>query len=65
MIEVQTKRGAIRVRANVTEDIVPGAISINHGWREANVNILTDDTPVDPVAGNPSLKAMLCRVTKI
>jgi anaerobic selenocysteine-containing dehydrogenase len=64
-IEVQTKRGAIRIKAKVTKDIVPGAVSINHGWREANVNILTDDDPVDPVAGNPSLKAMLCRVTKV
>jgi anaerobic selenocysteine-containing dehydrogenase len=65
IIEVRTKRGAIRIKANVTEDIVPGAVSISHGWREANVNILTDDAPVDPVAGNPSLKAMLCRVTKV
>jgi anaerobic selenocysteine-containing dehydrogenase len=65
MIEVRTKRGAITVKANVTEDIIPGAVNIGHGWQENNVNILTDDAPVDPVSGNPSLKAMLCRVTRI
>ncbi|HEY96843.1 MAG TPA: molybdopterin-dependent oxidoreductase [Dehalococcoidia bacterium] len=65
MIEVRTKRGAITVKADVTEDIVPGAVNIGHGWQENNVNILTDDAPVDPVSGNPSLKAMLCRVTRI
>ena len=65
MIEVRTKRGAVTVKADVTEDIIPGAVNIGHGWQENNVNILTDDSPVDPVSGNPSLKAMLCRVTRI
>jgi len=64
-VEVQTKRGAIRIKASITEDIVPGVVNISHGWHEANVNILTDDAPADPVLGNPSLKAMLCRVTKV
>ena len=64
-VEVQTKRGAIHIKASVTEDIIPGVVNISHGWHEANVNILTDDAPADPVLGNPSLKAMLCRVAKV
>jgi len=64
-VEVQTKRGAIHIKASVTEDIVPGVVNISHGWHEANVNILTDDAPADPFLGNPPLKAALCRVTKV
>lgn len=59
---VETKRGAIEVEARVTEDIMPQVISICHGWSQGNVNVLTDETPVDPVTGYPALKALLCRI---
>ena len=61
---VETKRGRIEVKASVTEDIIPGVVSIAHGWAEANVNLLTDDTPADPISGFPSMRALLCRISK-
>ena len=61
---LETKRGSIEVKAKVTEDIMPGLISLTHGWAEANVNILLDDAPADPISGFPSLRAQLCRVRK-
>jgi len=61
---VETRRGSIEIKASVTEDIAPNVISIPHGWQEANVNILTDNTPADPVSGYPVLKGLLCRITK-
>jgi len=61
---VESPRGSIELKAKVTEDIIPGIVSIAHGWHEANANILTDETPSDPVGGNPSLKALLCRIKK-
>ncbi|MFQ5827267.1 MAG: molybdopterin-dependent oxidoreductase, partial [Dehalococcoidia bacterium] len=64
-VKVETPRGSIELKAKVTEDIIAGVVNIPHGWPEANVNMLTDETPVDPIAGNPALKALLCRVTKI
>jgi anaerobic selenocysteine-containing dehydrogenase len=63
-VVVTTRRGRIEVKVKVSEDILPGIIAIPHGWAQANVNILTDETPADPVVGYPSLKAMLCKVEK-
>ena len=63
-VVVETKRGQIEVKAQVTEDIVPGVLNIAHGWSQANVNLLTDETPADSIAGNPPLKALLCRVKR-
>jgi len=62
MVRVESKRGAIEIRAKVTEDIIPNVISIPHGWPQSNVNILTDEKSVDPVTGYPALKALLCRI---
>ena len=64
VVNVETKRGGIEIEVKVTEDIMPGVVSIPHGWAQANVNILTDETPADPVTGYPGLKALLCRVKK-
>jgi anaerobic selenocysteine-containing dehydrogenase len=61
---VETKRGRIEIKFKVTEDIIPNVVCVPHGWAEANVNILTDETPADPVIGYPALKALLCRVRK-
>ena len=62
MVIVETKRGSIEIRARVTEDIMPGVISIPFGWAQGNVNILTDDAPACRESGYPALKSMLCRV---
>ncbi len=64
MIIVETKRGSIEVRAQVTEDIAPQVLRVPHGWTHANVNILTDETPACPVPGTPSIKALLCKVRR-
>ena len=61
---VETRRGSLEIKVKFTEDIHPGVICLPHGWAEANVNLLTDETPADPVVGYPSLKASLCRVRR-
>ncbi|MCP4579092.1 MAG: molybdopterin-dependent oxidoreductase [Deltaproteobacteria bacterium] len=72
-IKVTTARGEIRVVAHVTDDIRPGVVEVNQGggspiqsegWRESNVNFLTDDTNRDPISGFPVFKALLCEVEK-
>lgn len=62
MVDVESARGQIKLKAKVTEDIHPVVISILHGWAEANVNILTDNLDVDPVSGYPAFRSVLCRV---
>ena len=64
MIVIETKRGSIKMKAKVTEDIAPQVVSIPHGWAQANANVLTDITHRDPISGYPEFKALLCRVRK-
>jgi anaerobic selenocysteine-containing dehydrogenase len=40
-------------------------LSIQHGWEEANVNLLTAYEPHDPISGYPVFKAIPCRVRKV
>ena len=66
MVILEAKRGSIKIKAKVTEDIAPTVVSIPHGWSQANANVLTDDKPesCDPISGFPAFKALLCRVSK-
>jgi anaerobic selenocysteine-containing dehydrogenase len=63
-IIVESKRGFIKLKAKVTEDVPTWLVNIPHGWAEANVNLLTDDGGRDPISGFPPLKSLLCRVRK-
>jgi cysteine desulfurase NifS len=74
LVEVQSPRGAVRLRALVTEDITPGAVECNMGggspvgpkaWQESNVNELTDLGNYDEVSGFPVYKSLLCDVVKV
>jgi anaerobic selenocysteine-containing dehydrogenase len=64
-VVVQSASGSIRLKAKITPDIHPKVLSIQHGWDEANANILTDDEHLDPVSGYPGFKTILCQVRKI
>ena len=61
---VESPRGRIELRAGLTEAIHPKVVSLQHGWNEANANILTDDEARDPISGYPGYKTVLCRVMK-
>ncbi|MFC2071802.1 molybdopterin-dependent oxidoreductase [Chloroflexota bacterium] len=63
---ISSPRGSIKMKANVTDTILPGVVSLPHHWPgEANVNILTDDKNLDPISGFPPFKSELCQVSKI
>jgi anaerobic selenocysteine-containing dehydrogenase len=59
-----TQRGSIRVRANVTELVPPGVVSMFHGFPGADVNELIDPGYRDPISGFPGFKSLLCEVKK-
>jgi anaerobic selenocysteine-containing dehydrogenase len=61
---IRTRKGSIRMKARLTDDIHPRCVSIPHGWEEANCNALTDLDEVDPVTGSPNFRAIQCRVTR-
>ncbi|MFH1122698.1 MAG: molybdopterin dinucleotide binding domain-containing protein, partial [Pseudomonadota bacterium] len=64
MMTVETVKGKINMKARTTEDLIPGILSIPHGWANANANELTELEPRDPVTGYTEMKALLCRVSK-
>ena len=64
-IEVETVIDSIKIKARVTEDILPGVVNLPHGWAEANVNLLTTCRPGDPIPGAPLLKSSFCRIRKV
>jgi len=61
-VEVSTRRGMVTFYADVTDIMKPGVVHCFHGWNEANVNDLTDDSCLDPISGFPAFKSLLCEV---
>ncbi len=73
LAEVSSKSGAIRLAVEVTDDMMPGTISIPHGWGHGlpgvamgvaqvhagvSINDLTDETALDPLSGNAALSGI-------
>ncbi|OGP95652.1 MAG: hypothetical protein A2157_09270 [Deltaproteobacteria bacterium RBG_16_47_11] len=77
-ISIETKRGTIQQKAKLTPEIDSRVIVLSFGWwfperkdlelfgwKESNLNILTDNgPPYDPAIGSVPLRAVLCRVYK-
>ena len=75
---IATKRGRIKQKAAFSEDINPRVVGVDYawwfpekgadqqyGWRESNINILTDDTPpYNRELGSTNLRGILCKVYK-
>jgi anaerobic selenocysteine-containing dehydrogenase len=73
MATVSSRVGSILIAVELSEDIMPGVISIPHGWGHhldgtrlrvaqqhagVNTNILTDDYFLDSVSGNAALNGV-------
>jgi anaerobic selenocysteine-containing dehydrogenase len=65
LVSLESSKGSIILKAKVTPDIHPRVLSIQHGWEEANVNLLTANEPHDPISGYPAFKTIPCRVRKV
>lgn len=66
-VSIISKTGSLVIQADIVEDenILPGFIQITHGWDNANVNILTDDSGNDPISGFPNMKIVPTRIERI
>jgi anaerobic selenocysteine-containing dehydrogenase len=73
LVRVASRVGAIEVPAQVTDDVMPGVVSIPHGWghdadgvelavaREhagVNSNVLTDEDDLEPLSGTAVLNGI-------
>ncbi len=64
-VTVSSPRGSIKMKANVTDAILEGVVSLPHHWPgEANANTLVDDRTLDPISGFLPCKSQLCQVTR-
>jgi anaerobic selenocysteine-containing dehydrogenase len=65
-IYVETRSGKIEVTAELTEDMMPGIVSLTHGWEnEFNANNLTELDDRDPVTGYCEFRNLACRIKKV
>ena len=61
---LRTRRGEVRVRAQLT-GVVPGNTAcIYHGWPEVEVNRLLHPDRLDPISGFPACKSLRCAIDK-
>ncbi|NLJ97674.1 MAG: molybdopterin-dependent oxidoreductase [Tissierellia bacterium] len=65
MVKVESLRGSIKLKAEITEDVLPTTALISHGWNDANANELTDNENLDPISGFPPDRALLVKLTSL
>jgi anaerobic selenocysteine-containing dehydrogenase len=73
MVRVTSRVGAVEIAAEITDEIMPGVISIPHGWGHnrqgtgwkiaeqhagVSVNDLTDELFIDELSGNAALNGV-------
>jgi len=66
LARVSSRVGTIQLPVTVTapNEILPGTVQITHGYRQANVNLLTPDDVFDPISGFPLMKALQVKVER-
>jgi anaerobic selenocysteine-containing dehydrogenase len=77
---VTSRVGSVEIPIEVTDAIMPGVVSIPHGWGHdvpgiqlrvaaehagVNTNILTDEVEVDPLSGNAVLNGVPVIIAKV
>lgn len=73
LVKVTSRVGSVNIEAEITDELMPGVVSIPHGWghgrkgvkqkiAQANagvsVNDLTDDTLIDTLCGNAAVNGV-------
>ena len=64
-VRISSSSGSIVMKANLSDRILPGEISLYHGYEEANGNELIPIDLLDPYTGFPSYKQVYCKISKI
>ncbi len=80
MASIASRTGSLEIPVEITDAIMPGVVSIPHGWGHTlsrtktriasehagvNTNILTDEVEVDPLSGNAVLNGIPVAVEKV
>ena len=65
MVRISSFSGSIVMKANLNDRILPGEISLYHGYEEANANELIPVDLLDSYTGFPAYKQVPCSISKI
>ena len=80
LVHIKSRVGAINIAVSITDEMMPGVISVPHGWGHkmdgvelsvatehggVNTNILTDEFLLDAVSGNAALNGVPIALTRI
>ena len=78
IVNVTSKTGIVKIKAEITKDIKPGVVSIPHGWGHnrsgivlnvakehsgVSINDLTDDNLIDKLSGNAAFSGVPVKVS--
>jgi anaerobic selenocysteine-containing dehydrogenase len=80
VVRIQSRVGEIELPVALSEEIMPGVISVPHGWghgqqgtqmataneyKGVSVNLLTDDSHIDQLTGNTALNGVPVNVSSV
>lgn len=80
MASIASRTGSLEIPVEITDAIMPGVVSIPHGWGHTlsrtktriaaehagvNTNLLTDEVEVDPLSGNAVLNGIPVAVERV
>jgi len=65
MVKVSTRRGSLKLKAKITENIAPGVAFTTFHFSETPANILTSSEFLDPVAKIPEYKVSAAKIEKL
>lgn len=61
---IKTPIGEMELTASINSSCLPGAVNVYHGAGQRDINLLLDDTYIDPLSGFPGFKSYCCRLEK-
>jgi formate dehydrogenase alpha subunit len=64
LVEVASRRGKVRVKSKISDNLPPGVVFMTFHFREAAANLLTLDA-LDPVSKIPEFKVCAVRIQKL
>jgi anaerobic selenocysteine-containing dehydrogenase len=69
LVTVSSKIGSIEVVLEITEDMMPGVVSLPHGWSNykngASINDLTDEQRIETISGNARFSGVEVKVCAV
>ena len=60
---VESPRGSIKLKAQLTETIAPTSVYVPGGWEEANYNVLGIEDDICAISSQANYMQCLCRVS--